>query len=306
MPHPDEGLIHAWLDGELDPADSARVEALVASDPEWRAAVAEARGLIAASSRVVSALDRVPANVVPRAPARTNARGRNWWLTRVAALLLVVAGASIVWQRDPMVRSVDGNREAAPSASVEAHSAAAPKPELNPEQKPAPAVEPTRRMKDRVAKDAVKAAPEITAPSLVTSAASPAAPIVENRASDKSDTPAREALAAKKTPAESGAGIRALPQARTLASGAPTAAVAFGVARAKEMDATRRDAEKSATIVRCYVPRGVSADSATVIRLDARALDDSVRGGWVIVSDSLVMRPTSRVPLQRVTCPAVP
>jgi hypothetical protein len=60
MSRPDEGLIHQWLDGECTPEESARLEQLVATDPDWAAAVAEARGLIAASSRIVGALDAVP------------------------------------------------------------------------------------------------------------------------------------------------------------------------------------------------------------------------------------------------------
>jgi anti-sigma factor RsiW len=72
MPHPDESLLHAWLDGELDAADVRRVEALVASDPAWAAAAAEARGLVAA----------------PR-----------WWMVRVAALAVIVAGTTIVLRR---------------------------------------------------------------------------------------------------------------------------------------------------------------------------------------------------------------
>lgn len=98
MPHPDEGLIHAWLDGELDAAEAARVEALVAGHPEWAAAAAEARGLIAASSRIVGTLDHVHANVIPkRAPAR---RAPRWWMARVAALLVVVAGTTLVLRQD--------------------------------------------------------------------------------------------------------------------------------------------------------------------------------------------------------------
>ncbi|HVZ48875.1 MAG TPA: zf-HC2 domain-containing protein, partial [Gemmatimonadaceae bacterium] len=77
MSHPDEGLIHAWLDGELDAAEAARVEALVRDDPGWAAAAAEARGLIAASGRIVGALDDVPANVVPKASGETPAAPLN-------------------------------------------------------------------------------------------------------------------------------------------------------------------------------------------------------------------------------------
>ncbi|HEV8409228.1 MAG TPA: hypothetical protein VGQ30_01885 [Gemmatimonadaceae bacterium] len=103
MPHPDEGLIHAWLDGELDVAEAARIEALVASDPDWAAAAAEARGLLAASSRIVGSLDRVPANVIPKpadAPRQTGGR----WLLRAAAILVLIGGSAVVLNR----ASIDG------------------------------------------------------------------------------------------------------------------------------------------------------------------------------------------------------
>ncbi len=108
MSRPDEGLIHAWLDGELDAAESARIEALVQSDPAWSAAAAEARGLIAATSRIVSALDGVPANVIPATrapetgttakviPLAAKPRGTPWWALRAAAVLVVVAGTVVV------------------------------------------------------------------------------------------------------------------------------------------------------------------------------------------------------------------
>ena len=44
MSHPDEGLIQAWLDGELDAAEAARIVRLVREDATWAAAAAEARG----------------------------------------------------------------------------------------------------------------------------------------------------------------------------------------------------------------------------------------------------------------------
>jgi hypothetical protein len=101
MSHPDEGLIHAWLDGELDPAEAARVEALVASDADWAAAAAEARGLIAASARIVGALDRVPANVIPNAaPAATRPTSRRW-VWQAAAVLALMAGSAVMLERQP-------------------------------------------------------------------------------------------------------------------------------------------------------------------------------------------------------------
>ena len=94
MQHPDEGTIHAWLDGELSAEETQALESHVAGCAECSARVAEARGLIAASSRIVSALDIVPAGVIPAAakPIR-----RQWYSTvqfRAAAGLLVVIGAS--------------------------------------------------------------------------------------------------------------------------------------------------------------------------------------------------------------------
>ena len=98
MSHPDEGLIHAWLDGELDAAESARVEALAASDPAWAAAVAEARGLVAATSRIVGALDRVPANVIPKTAAPPRRAGRQWMM-RAAAVAVLLGGSAVVLNR---------------------------------------------------------------------------------------------------------------------------------------------------------------------------------------------------------------
>ena len=74
MQHLDEGTIHAWLDGQLPRDEAQQVEAHVAECRECADAVAEARGLIAASSRILTALDSVPGEVVPKqGPFRTEA-----------------------------------------------------------------------------------------------------------------------------------------------------------------------------------------------------------------------------------------
>jgi hypothetical protein len=65
MQHLDEGTIHAWLDGQLPPDEAQAVDAHVADCRECADAVAEARGLIAASSRILLALDNVPGEVIP-------------------------------------------------------------------------------------------------------------------------------------------------------------------------------------------------------------------------------------------------
>ena len=76
MQHLDEGTIHAWLDGELAPAERAEAEAHIAECAECAAAVAEARGFIAASSRILTALDSVPGGVLPAASAATRSSPR--------------------------------------------------------------------------------------------------------------------------------------------------------------------------------------------------------------------------------------
>jgi hypothetical protein len=109
MQHPDEGTIHAWLDGALAPAEARAFEEHVTGCTECEAAVANARGLLAASSRILSALDHVPAGAVPRAGSAGGAttagmggshraglepggfRAMRW---RAAAAIALVAGVS--------------------------------------------------------------------------------------------------------------------------------------------------------------------------------------------------------------------
>jgi len=97
MQHPDEGTIHSWLDGALLVEEAARVESHVTECLQCATAVAEARGFIAASSRILTALDDVPRGVVPVAPARKRDL-RVFW--RAAAAMLVVAGGSLAVLRE--------------------------------------------------------------------------------------------------------------------------------------------------------------------------------------------------------------
>lgn len=97
MQHLDEGTIHSWLDGALGADEAARVEAHVAGCAQCQTAVAEARGFIAASSRILTALDNVPRGVVPAAAPRKRVDPMVW---RVAATLLVVAGGTLIVVRD--------------------------------------------------------------------------------------------------------------------------------------------------------------------------------------------------------------
>jgi hypothetical protein len=103
MQHLEEGTIHAWLDGELSAEAAATAEAHARECAQCSALVAEARGLIAASTRILTALDDVPSGVIPHeaAPA-VPLRKRHWYDRRdfrAAAAVLLVAGASLVIAR---------------------------------------------------------------------------------------------------------------------------------------------------------------------------------------------------------------
>ena len=120
MQHPDEGMIHTWLDGELPAEEAAALETHVAECAECAAAVAEARGLIAASSRIVSSLDIVPGDVIPaKVPLK-----RAWYANtqlRAAAAVLVVAGASLIVMRKegvPEMERLMNQTASAPAADA--------------------------------------------------------------------------------------------------------------------------------------------------------------------------------------------
>jgi hypothetical protein len=157
--HPDEGTIHAWLDGALDDASARTLAAHVAACPTCAERVAEARGLIAGASRIVGALDDSPSTAGPAwgqpvaaAPASVKA-ARKWRLLRVtparaaiAATVLVALGVSITYERtateSEATRAVAERADL--SASAKAPAAAAV---------PAPAMTP--RVRDRLLDSAV-------------------------------------------------------------------------------------------------------------------------------------------------------
>ncbi|MEP6778729.1 MAG: carboxypeptidase-like regulatory domain-containing protein [Gemmatimonadaceae bacterium] len=64
--HVNEDTVHAWLDRQLAEGDSSAVELHVATCAECAELVAEARGLKAATTRIVASLDVVAGGIVPR------------------------------------------------------------------------------------------------------------------------------------------------------------------------------------------------------------------------------------------------
>jgi Putative zinc-finger len=120
MQHLDEGAIHSWLDGALSADEAARVEAHVKECPQCASAVAEARGFIAAASRILTALDNAPHGVVPAAAPRRRVDPLVW---RVAATVLVVAAGTFVVVRSRgvnervMSSATDNSRPSQPATS---------------------------------------------------------------------------------------------------------------------------------------------------------------------------------------------
>lgn len=154
MQHLDEGTIHAWLDGALAPDESRRVEAHAASCDACSALVAEARGLIAASSRILTALDDVPGRVIPVSEGESAAvaddlaavrarkavaelsRRRRWWrqsrFAAAAGIMFVAAGTLVVMRQG-------GDRASADAAFERATDSAAPMPAAPPAPVPSAA-----------------------------------------------------------------------------------------------------------------------------------------------------------------------
>jgi hypothetical protein len=131
--HVDEGTIHAWLDDALSADERRAVEAHVAGCASCAAAVAEARGLVAGASRILSALDgglgavsAAPpsAAATPIAAARAGRpMPRRWWATanaRAAAALLIVAGGSgiLLTTAGPRVSALHSTDSTATQESV--------------------------------------------------------------------------------------------------------------------------------------------------------------------------------------------
>ena len=100
MEHLDEGMAHAWIDGELSADETVAIEAHLQTCGSCAAIVAEARGFVAATSRIVSQLDHVSAGVIPAVattrPAALRAR-RGWWRHPAFAVAAVLGVTTMGW-----------------------------------------------------------------------------------------------------------------------------------------------------------------------------------------------------------------
>src|SRR5712671_6803164 len=125
MQHLDEGTIHSWLDGALSADEAARVEAHVKECPQCAAAVAEARGFIAASSRILTALDNAPRGVIPAVAPKKRVDPLVW---RIAATAMIVAAGTlvVVRERDGNARPMSAAKDGATPTSQQRSAAAVP------------------------------------------------------------------------------------------------------------------------------------------------------------------------------------
>jgi hypothetical protein len=132
MLHLDEGTVHAWLDGELPPDDAESAARHVATCAECQTLVAEARGLMAGASRIVSALDAGPAGVIPPAQGGPSSSRRTWrrfaltpMRMSIAATIVVAVGVTFTAHRVADNNAVRGRMIDSP-INAATQSAAAP------------------------------------------------------------------------------------------------------------------------------------------------------------------------------------
>ncbi len=107
--HPEEGTLHGYIDGDLSAADAAAVELHVGGCVRCAAALAEARGFVAAASHVITTLDAAPSSAAkPAVPLIAKSATRERTVrppifrvpyARAAALLLLVGGTAFVVDR---------------------------------------------------------------------------------------------------------------------------------------------------------------------------------------------------------------
>lgn len=279
MQHLDEGTIHAWLDGELPPAEREALEAHIAGCEQCAAAVAEARGFVAASSRILLTLDAVPGGVLPAASspatrdAATRARfsvSRAWM---AVAAVLVLSTVTVVATRsggDNPLAKLDEVRAPRSEAPVAAPATEEPSAVV--------AAAPAENGVDN-SKDANKpVAPQPTLPAQSQGATSGRLKVAERsdaiaapKAADKSRSPARPEKKEYRAPAASAQSTAladlAAPAPATAGAAAPKPASPLQPplrAATTNMDAkTQRD---SGTVSALAAPRPSRADSVRATR----------------------------------------
>jgi len=310
MQHLDDGTIHAWLDGALGTGEAAAVEAHVAACRDCADRVAEARGLIAASSRILTALDDVLAHVVPveRAAAVAAARAAAPALAAVpapaatapparwghrygrlaAAVAFVVAGTLII-TREANRHDVASRREMAHAGNEQ---------RLQRDSTPAPSNAPAAAR--AIAPEAAPASAPVAALGGAARRAEPA-PAVKPHVKSFAQEERQQAAAAKKSVA--GTTTRVLGQAekpvdtsfRTtdVPASSTLAGRRSGEGKSLRLDGLVVTAQSTSATVPTTTPRLVSVDSVE-------------RGGIAVRRQTYVIEGGTRVVLEVMPPPAVP
>ena len=308
MQHLDDGTIHAWLDGALGTGEAAAVEAHAAACRDCADRVAEARGLIAASSRILTALDDVPEHVVPverpaavaaawaaspalaAVPAPAAAAPPARWghrYGRLAAAVAFVLAGTLVITREANRHDVASRREM-PRAGNEQR--------LQRDSAPAPSNAPAAA--PAVAPQAAPAPP--AALGGAARGAEPA-PAVKPHVKSFAQEARQQAAAAKKSVA--GTNTRALGEAEKPAD---TSFRTAGVPASSTLAGRRAGEGKSLRLDAVVVT--AQSTSATNPPSPPRLLSvDSVeRGGVSVRRQTYVLQGGSRVVLEVMPAPAVP
>lgn len=287
MQHPDEGTIHAWLDGALPDEEARTVERHVADCAECAARAAEARGFVAGASRILGALDHAPAGVVPAgADGRSRTAPRTAWWRRpavgmAAAMTIVAVGTTMVVTRD---------WQQAPSAAVES---AAPMvleapDSVAPGQEPVPMPVATR---PQSAPAADASEQNETAESRAARAPSPPPSVSGARSSlearkERALDRAAEGTAAR-TDSVAVARAESMTVVRLQSANADTGAAFNAQADAgrRRQSAVQALAIPSDSIVTVQMPRIADARQRTAGRSEARAADSApaIAGGYSLM-----------------------
>ena len=281
MQHLEEGTIHAWLDGALSANEAADVEQHVTQCGECAALVAEARGMIAGATRIVSSLDIVRGGVIPKSQRASGSSGSLWRTLRftparaaLAATLLIAVSTMLTLRHDTADKVVPPAAKESPAVATidtRATDRAATPPSV-PAAAPAPSVasdvagRPTRQLGAQ--RTAAKAAEAVAARREVADAMD---------AKTTKDDSSRSGLANKPSVAE-----RAMQTASAVsnAAGAAPPATPPGVAggraagpvpdSARLTSKTILDSLQGMNRVRAAAPGfAESRDRAAVARLDA-------------------------------------
>ena len=83
MSHVDDGMLHAYLDGELAPADARGVDAHMAQCPDCRRRLDEERALIARAAELLALATPPDRQVPPFRAGDVKAPTRVWWRVRL-------------------------------------------------------------------------------------------------------------------------------------------------------------------------------------------------------------------------------